>query len=440
MIERARSSFIDAARSLVARKGALFVVNHLVLAPLALYLVLQLALLEGTDNKRNLIVRFFALGCVAIFGYLSLVLGRRGNACLLPCFVAACLAAELVMRATGWFGAGNEILARTPQPYFMFSGAPNGTLGTGDTQIRFNGEGFRIEGEISPAKPADEMRIFVLGGSTVLFGAPLANTVPGALEAALRAGGLPQARVYNFGVAGFVSSQELALLVHRLVYLNPDLVIAYDGGNDLVFPWVYDPRPGFPFNFLVWEEAINKISNAGSRSKSIASLAQDSALLQAVVGTTEWDIRSGRENLRRQSGFAGEPWKRAIVDSYARNIAAMCRTTRSEGVLFAAYFQPMLPYSKQRLDERQLKMSGGAEVVAGARDERGQVPAAVAAKMNPSQAGCRFGDVSSLFEDEPATFTDVIHVKDEANRVIARRIADELLSWNALQSRAQSRR
>src|SRR5215471_10798493 len=142
MIERMRSSIIDAARFFFAREGALFVVNHLVLAPLAIYLVLQLALLEGVNNKRNLIVRFLALGCVAIFGYLSFVLGRRGNARLLPCFVAVCLAAELLMRATGSFGVGNEIPLGTPQPYFMFSGPPHGSLGMGDQQIQFNGEGF----------------------------------------------------------------------------------------------------------------------------------------------------------------------------------------------------------------------------------------------------------------------------------------------------------
>jgi hypothetical protein len=430
---------MDAARSLIARKGIMFLVNHLVLAPLALYLVLQLVLLDGPSNKRNLVIRFLALGCVAIFGYLSLVLGRRGNARLLPCFVAACIAAELLVRATGMFGIGNEILSRTPQPYFMFSGAPNGSLGTGDQQIRFNGEGFRIEGELAAAKPADEMRIFVVGGSTVLFGSPLANTIPGALEAALRAEGLPQARVYNLGVAGFVSSQELSLLVHRIVYLKPDLVIAYDGGNDLIFPWIYDPRPGYPFNFLVWEEAINRLSNTGNRSKTIAGLAQDSAVLQAVVGTTEWDIRTDRESLRRKAGFATEPWKRAVVDSYARNIAAMCRIARDGGALFAAYFQPMLPYSKQTLDARQLKMSGGAEMVEGLREQRQLVPPAIAAHMTPAEAGCRFDDVSRLFEDEPATFTDMIHVKDEANRIVARRIADELLPWNALRSLAPSR-
>jgi lysophospholipase L1-like esterase len=429
---------MNALRSLVAGKGIMFSVNHLVLGPLAIWLLLQLALLEGVDNKRNLTVRLLALGCVAIFGYLSLVLGRKGNARLLPFFVATCIAAELLMRATGSYGIGNDILSRYPQPYFMFSGPPNEYLG-GARQIRFNNEGFRIEGEVSIPKPADETRIFVVGGSTVLFGETLASSIPGALETALRADGVPRARVYNFGVAAFQSGQELSLLVHRLAYLEPDLLIVYDGGNDLAFPWLYDPRPGYPFNFLVWEEAVDKLSNKGTRSKTIASLAQDSALLQALVGTTEWDIRAGRDHLRRNVGFASEPWKRALVESYARNIAAMCRTARANGMLFAAYFQPMLPYSKS-LDLRQLEISGGAEVVEGLRDERRLVPPAVAAQLNPAEAGCRFSDVSDLFEDAPATFTDVIHVTDEANQLIGRRIARELLAWDALRSNLDSRR
>jgi hypothetical protein len=425
-------------RALVARKGVLFPVNHLVLAPVAIWLLVELAVLEGVSNKRNLTVRLLALGCVASFGYLSLVLGRRGNARLLPCFVATCIAAELLMRAAGSYGIGNDILSRYPQPYFMFSAPPNAYLG-GARQIRFNNEGFRIEGDVSIPKPADETRIFVVGGSTVLFGETLADSIPGAIETALRADGVPRARVYNFGVQAFISGQELSLLVHRLAYLEPDLVIAYDGGNDLVFPWLYDPRPGYPFNFLVWEEAVNKLSNTGTRSKTIASLAQDSALLQALVGTTEWDVRAGRDDLRRNVGFAGEPWKRALVESYARNIAAMCRTARANGMLFTAYFQPMLPYSKS-LDRHQLEISGGAELVEGLREERRLVPPAVAAQMNPAEAGCPFSDVSDLFEDAPATFTDVIHVTDGANQLIGRRIARELLAWDALRLRTQARR
>jgi len=438
MSEGIPAGIARALRSLVARKGVLFLLNHLVLASVAIWLVLQLVLLEGVNNKRNLVVRVLALGCVAIFGYLSLLLGRRGNARLLPCFIATCLAAELLMRATGSYGIGNDILSRYAQPYFMFSGPPNGSLG-GAGQIRFNSQGFRIEGEVSVPKPADEMRIFVVGGSTVLFGETLQASIPGAIERALRADGWQGARVYNFGVAAFLTGQELSLMVHRLAYLQPDLVIAYDGGNDLVSPWLYDPRPDYPFNFLVWQDAINKTSNTGTRAKTIASLAQDSALLQALIGTTEWDIRAGRDGLRHEVGFAGESWKRALVESYARNIAAMCRIAHASGTLFAAYFQPMLPYSKS-LDRRQLEMSGGLEVIEGLREERRLVPAAIAAQLHPVEGGCRFSDVSATFEDAPETFTDVIHITDAANWLMGRRIASEISAWDALRAKHASRR
>ncbi|HXW24866.1 MAG TPA: hypothetical protein VEK73_08980 [Xanthobacteraceae bacterium] len=397
-------------------------------------------MLEGVANKRNLTVRLLALGCVAIFGYLSLVLGRRGNARLLPCFAATCIAAELLMRATGSFGTGTDIESRQPQPYFMFSGPTNGRvvlspaqMGGSDAerQMRFNRDGFRIEGDVVIPKPADELRIFVTGGSTVVFGAPLANSIPGAIEAALHAGGFQRARLYNFGVASFLSGQELSLLVHHLADLKPDLVIAYDGGNDLFSPWMYDPRPGYPFNFIAWEEAINKLSNTGNRSKTIPSLVQDSALLQALTGTTEWGIRTGLDGLRRSVGYVSDPWKRALVEAYARNIGAMCRVARANGALFAAYFQPMLPYSTT-LDPLQIKISGGADMVEGLREERKLVPPAVAARMNPAGPGCRFTDVSGFFENAPGTFIDIIHIDNEANQSIARRIAGDLLAWEAL--------
>ena len=419
-------------RSLVADKGVLFLINHVVLGALAVGLVLQLVLLEGVNNKRNLVVRVLALGSVAVFAYLSFVLERRGNARLLPCFLALCLAGELLMRASGAYGIASDISSRYPQPYFMFSGPPNGTSGN-DRQIRFNSGGFRIDGEVSMPKPPDEIRIFVLGGSSVVNGTTLADSIPGAIEAVLRADGW-RARVYNFGVTSFLSGQELSLLVHRLADLRPDLVIAYDGGNDLTAPWAYDPRPGYPFNFLVWEEALNKLSNTGSGAKTLAGLAQDSALLQVLIGTTERDISAGREGLRRVVGFGTGPWKHALVESYASNIAAMCRIARANGSLFAGYFQPILPYSKT-LDRRQMQMSGGAEMVEGLREERRLVPAAISAQMTRAEAGCRFSDVSDLFEDAPEVFTDAIHVTDAANQLIAQRIARELRVWDALPAR-----
>jgi hypothetical protein len=436
---------MEALRAFVARKGPMFVINHLVLAPIAFWLVWRIAHSSTTWEKPYLVVRLFALGIVAIFGYLSLVIGRRGNARLLLFFALAVVGAEFLVRAVGSYGVEvrNDRPWREPRPYFMFGGPSDGRTVTvlphmgGDTgrPVKLNSEGFRVEREIPNQKPPDELRIFVLGGSTVVGGHPLAATIPGVIEAHLRANGLPQARVYNFGVVSFISGQELALLVHRLIDLQPDVVVAYDGGNDMFSPWIYDPRPGYPFNYVTEEEALNTLSNAGGATKTIATISRDSALLQALLGTMDWLNRMGAriDVLRSAVNFKSESWKHALVDAYARNLTVMCRFARANNALFAGFFQPILPYSKT-LDGGQLAMSGGDEMVQALREQRVLALQAVAARFpEPSvEAGCRFSDLSGMLEDRPDVFGDVIHVGNAENELIGGRIADELRAWPAL--------
>jgi hypothetical protein len=429
-------------RSLIADKGPAFLINHLVFGALAIWLWYKIALSNIVWERSYLIVRLLALGCLAIFAYLTFVLGRRGNARLLMWFAATCFAAEILMRALGSYGMGarNDRPWREPRPYFMFGGPTDGRTVTllpqmGEGTVRLNAEGFRIEREIINPKPADEVRIFVLGGSTVVGGRPLASTIPAVIEAHLRANGLPQARVYNFGVLSFVSGQELALLVHRLTDLKPDLVVAYDGGNDLYEPWGYDPRPGYPFNFITEEEAMSGLSNAEGAAKTIASLTRDSALVQALLGTMDWTARVTirMEGVRRAVNFGSAQWKQDVVNAYARNIAAMCRVARANDALFAAFFQPMLAYSTT-LDGDQVATSGGDALIRDLREQRAMALQAVAAQLPaPSvEAGCRFGDLSKVLENQPSAFSDIIHVDSNANQLIGQRIAENLLVWPTL--------
>ena len=239
-----------------------------------------------------------------------------------------------------------------------------------------------------------------------------------------------------------MSGQELALLVHRLIDLKPDLVIAYDGGNDLFEPWGYDPRPGYPFNYLVEEEAMDTLASKAGDAKTIASLLRDSALVQAILGISSWwdrvSIRLAK--LRGEVNYGGASWKQAVMNAYVRNIRAMCRVARSNGELFAAFFQPMLAYSKT-LDSAQLAASGGDDMVRSMREQRNMVASILAAEFSaPSvEPGCRFDDLSGLLEDRPAAFGDLIHVDAEANEAIGRRIADELLAWSAFRSNGAAR-
>src|SRR5262245_29915389 len=119
-----------------------------------------------------------------------------------------------------------------------------------DNEYRLNSLGFRIERPLHKSKPEGELRVFVLGGSTVFHGAPLAKTIPGQVETELRRIGLNGARVYNFGVVSAVSGQALAVVTHLLADYAPDVVIFYGGGNDIVQPYQFDPRPGFPIDFV----------------------------------------------------------------------------------------------------------------------------------------------------------------------------------------------
>lgn len=440
---------ISAARAFIARKGPLFPINQLVFAPLAVWLLSRIIGANPVFERQYLHVRVVALGVVGIFGYLSLVLGRRGNARLPLFFAAACFAGEILMRTIGAGapGVNNDRPWRELRPYFMFGGPTDGRTvnllpamdeGVG-RPVRLNAEGFRIDREIVNPKPADEVRIFVLGGSTVLSGRRTETTIPGFIETQLQANGLPQARVYNFGVLNFVSGQELSLLVHRLIDLRPDLVIAYDGGNDLYESWLYDPRPGYPFNYAAEEEAMSMLANAQGDAKTLGGFARDSALVQAFVGTSDWFERvlMRLRRLRDAVNYGTPRWKEAVVNTYARNLTAMCRVARANGALFAGFFQPLLAYSK--LEANQAAATGGDAMVQDLRDHRERALRAVAARFPaPSiEAGCRFGDLSRVLENDAGAFTDAIHVDDKSNHLIASRIAADLLTWPALRARGK---
>jgi hypothetical protein len=447
---RIPASIAGTARAFIARKGPWFLVNLAIFGALGIWLAFAIARSSAVFERPYLYVRVIALGYCIIFAHLSFVLQRRGNTRLLLHFAAACLVGEVVLRTMGSLGTGvkNDRPWREPRPYFMFGGPTHGRVnllpamdeGAGRA-IRLNAEGFRTREIVTP-KPADEIRIFFVGGSTVIGGYEVETTIPGVVEAQLHANGMSQARTYNFGVLSFVSGQELALLVHRLIDLKPDLVIAYDGGNDLYEPWVYDPRPGYPFNFVTEEEAMTALANAQGDAKTLASFARDSALVQALLGTTDWFNRMTMrlDRIRSTVDYGSMQWKEAVANAYARNLTTMCRVARGNGLLFAGYFQPLLAYSNP-LDANQSAMTGGDPTVQGLREQRDMAVRAIGAQFPaPSaEAGCRFADLSRVLEKDAAAFTDAIHVDNKSNQTIGRRIAEDLLTWPALRAKGSPR-
>jgi len=101
--------------------------------------------------------------------------------------------------------------------------------------ITINSLGFRGV-EFSSIKPPDTYRIFMVGGST-MFGTGAtsdAATIPGHLQEIFDEKDFRfNIEVINSGIQGADSSTELKLIEQKLIKLSPDLVIIYDGWNDL---------------------------------------------------------------------------------------------------------------------------------------------------------------------------------------------------------------
>ncbi len=96
--------------------------------------------------------------------------------------------------------------------------------------------GFRGRDLLMP-KPADEYRVFMVGGSTTecLYLDDEA-TITANLEQLMNARRADNmtVRVYNAGKGGDKSYDHIAMISQRIVYLQPDMIILFAGINDLL--------------------------------------------------------------------------------------------------------------------------------------------------------------------------------------------------------------
>jgi lysophospholipase L1-like esterase len=122
-------------------------------------------------------------------------------------------------------------LAWTPHPYLAYSPTPNYTKG----QTFHNSLGYR-NNEFPLEKPSGVYRIVALGGSSTYDVSIRDNdkTFTAQLEKLLHEEyGYQNVEVINAGVPGYNSWEILVNLEFRVLDLDPDLVIIYEGTNDV---------------------------------------------------------------------------------------------------------------------------------------------------------------------------------------------------------------
>ena len=106
--------------------------------------------------------------------------------------------------------------------------------GTEDKITKINNYGFRGN-DIEFQKDKGTYRIFSVGGSTT-FGSGVQDdeTYPYFLQQIFHQNGFDKVEVINAGVGGMWSYQEKNLIDRKIYDFEPDLIIIYDGWNDVI--------------------------------------------------------------------------------------------------------------------------------------------------------------------------------------------------------------
>ncbi len=171
----------------------------------------------------------------------------------------------------------------------------------------------------------DQFRILILGGSTAdqLWGMPkdLYSELFGKLTT-------KRLEVLNFAQAGSITSQELIMLARYGLRIEPDLVIAIDGVNDIVTVSKGSP-PGVPYTDAYVQLAMNK------------------PFLNAIVSVAStFTVRQRAQKARRTAEEKALQANAQSVDlaisEYLANHAAMASIANGVGARFVSVLQPYI--------------------------------------------------------------------------------------------------
>jgi lysophospholipase L1-like esterase len=368
---------------------------------------------------------------VLSFAFLIFTKGNTFNRNLFFAVLFVFSALELASRFIPEKNSYKEEIYRFYKPYVMFTGKPDGRHITIDkkgrrNEIKLNELGFRIEKPLPKKKTNDEVRIFVLGGSAVFIGSPLSNSIPGQIEQLFHHDGYYNVSVYNFGVVSYVSGQELALLLHTVSDYKPDLVVVYDGGNDVSQPYNYDPRPGYPIDFMVYEAGLEQIRNRASLNQLFSSFLYKSKVIRTVF---RYSLRSkivSLDQLRRDVNYRSKDWEISIVSTFINNLDKMCHLAKGFDFKLVVFLQP-LAHFKSPLIGKEKNLLGGEEFQNYIKRQYDRIRPLLN-NLNSKYADenrCYFVDLSYALKDyDRETFWDFVHIDNEGNKFIATQIYD----------------
>ena len=286
--------------------------------------------------------------------------------------------------------------------------------------ININDQGFRGS-EISAQKPDNAYRIFFLGGSTAFGSGSTSDstTIPGYLQSMYDARDLPfEMEVINAGISSAPSYVEYRTIKDRLLDMDPDLFIIYDGWND---------ANRHPDNPGILHEAHSKIMRGELTLEEYVPTArgkQSFRNLYADVGLTRLvvDIRDSilQINQDGQRIFDDTPIDEKIsiwVDRWNE----ICTIGGERGFEVIVIVQPALGSGNYTMSKSEMEL-----YERGSDDVLIERLAHYASALSSLDSCANTVDLRGVLDDvDRPIFHDGAHLNDYGNEIVASAIFDE---------------
>lgn len=192
--------------------------------------------------------------------------------------------------------------------------------------------------------------------------------------------------IYNGGVSGYTSGQELLKFIRDVLPMKPDMVLDLSGYNDTC-----QVCSDHPYSFSYAKE----IYDYGSRNMADEYVAQQ-------IGT---DLCEGI-NIK-QTRFM----------NWQNNMELMYTIAASKGIRFYAFLQPMLKSKKRSRNEEEIFLSSRQFYEKELFDEasfRDEIK-----KETNKECYKYIYDLSDIFDDVSDVYMDICHVYEKGNDIIA---------------------
>lgn len=258
----------------------------------------------------------------------------------------------------------------------------------------------------NPPAHENAYQVFAFGGSTMWgWGAPDSLTIPALLRNSMANHLDRPVHVTNYGEDSYISSQGVSLLIRQLQEGHiPDLVIFYDGVNDVASAFV--------------SGQANRHQYIGDITAKIDS----PPILRLIKDTQTFQWLQGLVAKPQNPPAISPTLSREVVQAYLNNYRIVENLAQTYGFDFYFFWQPMIFTGKKPLsDVEKAYTRRGKRYINFNQSIYQQV-------NQESQSRERMLSITDVFDDVNETlYIDQAHINPIGNRLVASRILQEIL-------------